>query len=75
MNNHADLVSSALPVPGTTVISSHAYGMWVWARQARLTCRLPDGKEVVYFLKVPVMLLQTWALTHIHRSQLAKVTA
>ncbi|KAK8099496.1 uncharacterized protein PG998_012737 [Apiospora kogelbergensis] len=42
----------SLPVPGTEVISAHAYGQWLWARQARVLCRLPDGGLVTYFLKV-----------------------
>jgi hypothetical protein len=45
-------VCAGLPIPGTKVLSCHAYGMWVWARQARLVCQLPTGEQVNYFLKV-----------------------
>ncbi|KAI1077811.1 Fructosamine kinase-domain-containing protein [Whalleya microplaca] len=45
-------VLDALPIPVTEVISSHAYGQWVWARQAKVLCKLPDGERVYYFLKV-----------------------
>jgi len=47
--------TSALPVPGTEVISSHAYGMWVWATQAKIVCKLPTGEPVDYFLKVSIL--------------------
>ncbi|EEP81423.1 predicted protein [Uncinocarpus reesii 1704] len=44
--------SQALPVDGTIVLSSHAYGTPVWAIQARIICKLPNGEIVTYFLKV-----------------------
>ncbi|KAL2283019.1 hypothetical protein FJTKL_10145 [Diaporthe vaccinii] len=45
-------VLDALPSPGTEVISAHAYGQWVWAKQAKILCRLSNGETVTYFLKV-----------------------
>ncbi|KAI9725252.1 MAG: hypothetical protein M1828_003433 [Chrysothrix sp. TS-e1954] len=44
-------VIDALPVRTGRVLSSHAYGMWVWARQAKITVQCNDEK-VHYFLKV-----------------------
>ncbi|KAK8008249.1 hypothetical protein PG991_010800 [Apiospora marii] len=42
----------ALPIPNTKVVSAHAYGQWVWARQAKLLCQLPGGEMTTDFLKV-----------------------
>lgn len=48
---------SALPVPGASVVSAHAYGMSLWGRTAKIITRLPDGKSKTYFLKVNTLLL------------------
>jgi hypothetical protein len=71
-----DAVLESLPIPGTKVLSCRAYGMWVWARQARLVCQLPTGDQVSYFLKVskdPLCMPDTSA--DLNRSPPAKVIA
>ncbi|KAL2068550.1 hypothetical protein VTL71DRAFT_14887 [Oculimacula yallundae] len=52
-NFHLDeAVLAKLPISGTKVISSHAYGMSLWGRCAKIVAELPDGQKKKYFLKV-----------------------
>ena len=44
--------STALPVPATEVISAFTYGRSLWGSTAKVICRLPNGSQVNYFLKV-----------------------
>ena len=44
--------STALPTPGTKVISAFSYGRSLWGSTAKVICRLPNGSRVDYFLKV-----------------------
>jgi hypothetical protein len=50
--NACTLHFSALPISGTEILSSHGYGMWVWARQAKILCKQPNGELKNYLLKV-----------------------
>ncbi|KAK2787219.1 hypothetical protein FQN52_007308 [Onygenales sp. PD_12] len=47
-----EAVLEKLPIPGTRVISSRAYGMSLWGRCAKIVAELPDGTTKKYFLKV-----------------------
>ena len=46
------IVPAALPIAGTEVITARNYGMSLWARTAKICCRLPDGSRIDHFLKV-----------------------
>jgi hypothetical protein len=52
--------SLELPVPGTRVISSQAYGMSLWGRCAKIIAELPDGTTGKYFLKVSCFSLREY---------------
>ncbi|KAH8586371.1 hypothetical protein B0O99DRAFT_748375 [Bisporella sp. PMI_857] len=47
-----EAVIESLPIPGTTVLSSHAYGMSLWGKCAKIIAELSDGQMEKYFLKV-----------------------
>jgi protein-ribulosamine 3-kinase len=46
------VVSLALPVPGTEIISANTYGYSIWGRTAKIVCRTPDNRIESYFHKV-----------------------
>ncbi|EPE34169.1 hypothetical protein GLAREA_07182 [Glarea lozoyensis ATCC 20868] len=46
-----DAVIEKLPIPGTKIISSYAYGTSLWGRCAKIVAELPDGQTKNYFLK------------------------
>ena len=46
------LISSALPIPGTKLLTAYHYGSSMWGLTAKLVTELPEGVKRNYMLKV-----------------------
>ncbi|PGH02302.1 hypothetical protein GX51_04743 [Blastomyces parvus] len=60
-----EVVIKQLPIPGTRVISSLAYGRSLWGECAKITTGLPDGTTKNYFLKVSFWDNSNWVLCYL----------